>query len=43
MTFYWYGTDCAVNVLVNGKGAHELTGPPTALVERLLKIPSAQG
>jgi hypothetical protein len=41
VTFYWYGTDCAVNVLINGKGSRSLTGPPTSLVERLLKITAA--
>lgn len=38
VTFYWYGGNCDMNVLVNGKGSQDLSGPPTALIERLLGI-----
>ena len=38
VTFYWIAGDCSATAVVNGKRAPELDHPPTALVERLLKV-----
>ena len=38
VTFYWQAGDCSATAVVNGKRAPGLVEPPTALVERLLKV-----